>query len=102
MLQIVKLICIIVSMLFYISVLSSVIVCAVFFILQLKGAEFKNWEKDKSTRQYIQLATVSSLVSFFGFNISLWPIYGIITPIVIIAAFINILSISTILLLFIK
>ncbi|KAI7904566.1 uncharacterized protein BX663DRAFT_502827 [Cokeromyces recurvatus] len=80
------------SSLFYIALTTGLIVCIVFLILQLQGAEYKNWQQNPKTKQYIQLASLCTLISFFGFNISLWSIYGILTPIIIIAGFVFILS----------
>ncbi|KAI9469030.1 MAG: hypothetical protein EXX96DRAFT_590196 [Benjaminiella poitrasii] len=80
------------SALFYISLFAGIIVCIVFLILQIQGAEYKNWQQEPRTRQYIQIASLNTLISFFGFNISLWSAYGILTPLVIIAGFIFVLS----------
>ena len=77
---------------FYVSFLSGIVICSIFLILQLGGAEYKNWEKDPKTRKYIQIASGCSLISFIGFNISLWPLFYVLTPVIIFAGFAFVLS----------
>ncbi|KAI8094624.1 hypothetical protein BDF21DRAFT_409144 [Thamnidium elegans] len=78
---------------FLVSLVAGVVICVVFVLLQLGGAQYKNWQQEPKTRQYIQIASVCSLVSFIGFMTSLWSVFGILTPLVIISGFICILSI---------
>lgn len=85
------------SVLFYVSLIASICVCSIFFILQVKGTEYKNWQQDPETRQYIQAASLSTVISFFGFNITFWSTYGILTPVLIIAGFTFALSLLIIL-----
>ncbi|CAO3618821.1 unnamed protein product [Mucor fragilis] len=78
---------------FYISLLAGLVICGVFLVLQMQGAEYKNWQQDPKTRQYIQIASVSTMVSFFGFNYSLWSVFGILTPMMIVCGFVFVMSI---------
>lgn len=77
---------------FYISLLAGFIICSVFLLLQIQGAEYKNWQQDPTTRQYIQIASVSTIVSFIGFNYSLWSVFGILTPMMIVCGFVFVCS----------
>ncbi|KAL9552382.1 hypothetical protein MBANPS3_003793 [Mucor bainieri] len=78
---------------FYISLLAGFVICGVFLVLQVQGTEYKNWQQDPTTRQYIQIASISTMVSFFGFNYSLWSVFGILTPMIIVCGFVFIMSI---------
>ncbi|KAL7311021.1 hypothetical protein PS15m_008842 [Mucor circinelloides] len=78
---------------FYVSLLAGFVICGVFLVLQVQGAEYKNWQQDPTTRQYIQIASVSTMVSFFGFNYSLWSVFGILTPMIIVCGFVFVMSI---------
>lgn len=78
---------------FYVSLLAGLVICGVFLVLQVQGAEYKNWQQDPTTRQYIQIASISTMVSFFGFNYSLWSVFGILTPMIIICGFVFVMSI---------
>ncbi|KAI8327954.1 hypothetical protein BD560DRAFT_441971 [Blakeslea trispora] len=88
------------AILFYASTLSDSTFSEhrVFLILQIKGAEYKNWQQNPTTRNYIQIASLSTVLAFIAFNVSLWPLYGLLTPIAIIAFFVfavTVLIIST-------
>ncbi|KAL0142282.1 hypothetical protein V8B55DRAFT_1496522 [Mucor lusitanicus] len=78
---------------FYISLLAGLVICGVFLILQVQGVEYKNWQQDPTTRQYIQIASISTMVSLFGFNYSLWSVFGILTPMIIVCGFVFVMSI---------
>ncbi|CAO0798789.1 unnamed protein product [Mucor circinelloides] len=78
---------------FYVSLLAGLVICGVFLVLQVQGAEYKNWQQDPTTRQYIQIASISTMVSFFGFNYSLWSVFGILTPMIIVCGFVFVMSI---------
>ncbi|KAI8644350.1 hypothetical protein BD408DRAFT_413295 [Parasitella parasitica] len=78
---------------FYISLLAGLVICCVFALLQIQGAEYKNWQQDPTIRQYIQIASISAVVSFIGFNFSLWSVFGILTPVLIMCGFVFVLSI---------
>ncbi|KAI9253686.1 hypothetical protein EDC94DRAFT_619476 [Helicostylum pulchrum] len=78
---------------FLVSLVAGVVICVIFVLLQLGGAQYENWQQEPKTRQYIQIASVCSLVSFIGFISSLWAVFGILTPLVIISGFLCILSI---------
>jgi hypothetical protein len=56
------------------------------------GAEYKNWQQDPTTKKYIQIASICSIVSFFGFTYSLWSLFNILTPIIILCGFTFVLS----------
>lgn len=77
---------------FLVSLVAGAVICIIFVLLQLGGAQYKNWQQEPKTRQYIQVASINALVSFIGFNISMWSIFGILTPIVIISGFVFVLS----------
>jgi hypothetical protein len=77
---------------FYISLLAGSVICAIFVILQISGAEYKNWQQDTTTKQYIQIASVCSLISFFGLNYSLWSLFYVLTPLIILCGFTFVLS----------
>ncbi|KAG2197187.1 hypothetical protein INT46_003349 [Mucor plumbeus] len=81
---------------FYISLLAGFIICSVFLLLQIQGAEYKNWQQDPTTRQYIQIASISTVVSFIGFNYSLWSVFGILTPMLIVCGFVFVCSLLVI------
>ncbi|KAF1804855.1 hypothetical protein FB192DRAFT_1359849 [Mucor lusitanicus] len=76
-----------------ISLLAGLVICGVFLILQVQGVEYKNWQQDPTTRQYIQIASISTMVSLFGFNYSLWSVFGILTPMIIVCGFVFVMSI---------
>ncbi|KAI8081911.1 uncharacterized protein B0P05DRAFT_538575 [Gilbertella persicaria] len=80
------------GILFYIASLAAIAICGVFITLQIKGAEYKNWQQNPTTRKYIQIASLSTVISFFGFNLSLWSLYGLLTPVVVISGFVFTLS----------
>ncbi|OBZ80444.1 hypothetical protein A0J61_11507 [Choanephora cucurbitarum] len=83
---------------FYLGCISALTMCSVFLILQIKGVEYKNWQQNPTTRNYIQIASLSTVMAFIAFNVSLWPLYGLLTPFTIIAFFVfavTVLIIST-------
>jgi membrane protein required for beta-lactamase induction len=65
---------------------------ATFFSLQVKGAEYKNWQQNPETRKSIQTASLGAVISFIGLHISLWSIYGILTPLLVMAFYVFALS----------
>ncbi|KAI9356697.1 hypothetical protein BD770DRAFT_389932 [Pilaira anomala] len=78
---------------FLVSLVAGAVICVIFVLLQLGGAQYKNWQQDPKTRQYIQIASVCTLISFIGFMSSLWGSFGLLTPIVILSGFVSVLSI---------
>ncbi|KAI8876252.1 hypothetical protein K501DRAFT_262497 [Backusella circina FSU 941] len=81
---------------FYISITASCIMFATFFSLQVKGAEYKNWQQHPDTRKSIQIASLGAVISFLGLHISLWSIYGILTPLLVMAFYTFVLSLISI------
>ncbi|KAI8987869.1 hypothetical protein BDF20DRAFT_910414 [Mycotypha africana] len=82
--------------LFYLSVLAGIGVSSVFTILQLKKVEYRNWQQNPTTRQYIQIATLSTILSFTGLSITFWSTYGLLSPVLVIIGFIFIMSCLTV------
>jgi hypothetical protein len=72
--------------------------CLVFLILQMTGAEYKNWQQEPRIRRYIQIASINALISFIGFTLTFWPTIGLLTPVFVISQFVFAISILTILL----
>ncbi|KAI8994529.1 hypothetical protein BDB01DRAFT_773090 [Pilobolus umbonatus] len=80
------------GIIYYISLIASIGLFAIFMILQYEGAEYKNWQDSPRTKQYIQVASICAVISFVGFNIATWSVYGILSPIMITSGCIFVLS----------
>lgn len=83
---------------FSISCISFIIMSAIFLILQLSGAEYRNWEQNPKTRRYIQVASASAVISFIGFTCSYWHIYSLFSLVFVSCQFIFVTSFLTVLL----
>lgn len=82
---------------FYVTCLSFFSLCGVFLYLQAKRASYKNWQENPSTRTSIQIASLAGSVSFIGFHVCCWSLYGWATPVFTSASFVLVFSILHIL-----